>query len=532
MSTIRSAIFAMVAMLSGTLVSGCQHQGAAKTADSSTMGLDVKIAPFVVPPGTEVQNCFYLKVPSDTDLDLGRVVIDFAQGTHHMHVYYGDEQHADGVEECFTAVDFDKWHLLVGSQKPHLEWELPPNVAFHVKAHQQLLVQVHFVNASMLSTTDNMATGTIHFDTRAPGEVTSYMGSIFGQQRAIDVKPHATQSVDGICRLPHDLSLGALAGHYHFKSQDFTASRMHDDATTDDAFYATSYFAEPKFQIYGEDAPLRFGAGERILWHCDYVNESDTEIPFGPMELTQEHCNMFAFYYPAAGQQEFTPCVSYGRCPAPCAAGESCTEQGECKKACTPSCGDKQCGDDGCGGSCGSCPSASICSAAGQCERQCTPSCDGRQCGDDGCGGSCGSCGDGQQCTGGACGAVGCDANGGVEVEPNDRSSAPTVLCTSGVIQGTIATANDIDWYSFTLQPGDHYSVALSALPADYTLTVYHLAASGSLSKIGDAVDNHDLADQVFRSYSINGGTYLVKVHSAAGASDVGRRYTLTEVTL
>ena len=495
MRSIRSLRLALLAASACAAAGGCKYQPSAHTSDPGKSGLDVQIAPFSVPPGTEVQNCFYLKVPSDVDLDLGHVVIDFAQGTHHMHVYYGDEQHDDGVEECFTAVDFDKWHLLVGSQKPHLEWELPPAVAFHVQAHQQLLVQVHFVNASTLTTTDNMASGTIHFDTRAPSEVTAYMGSIFGQQRAIDIKPHAKQSIDGVCKLPHDLSLGALAGHYHFKGQDFTASRMHADATNDDPFYATSNFAEPKFQIYGEADPMRFVAGERILWHCDYVNDSDMEVLFGPKELTQEHCNMFAFYYPAAGQQEFTPCVSYGRCPTECAADESCSLDGACQKTCAPAC-------------------------------------DGKQCGDDGCGGSCGSCGSGMQCVAGTCGAVAvsCDTKGGVEIEPNDKSTQATALCQSGVIAGTIATATDVDWYSFALQAGDHYSVTLSSLPADYTFSVYHLAASGSLSKIGDAVDNHDLAAQSFASASVGGGTYLVRVHSAAGASDATRPYTLTMV--
>ena len=164
------------------------------------------------------------------------------------------------------------------------------------------------------------------------------MGSIFGQQRAIDIKPFSSLSIDGICKLSHDISMGALAGHYHFKGRDFTAARLHADGSNDDPFYMTSNFAEPKFDIYDEANPLRFSAGERILWHCDYDNMTDAEVHFGPKELTEEHCNMFAFYYPAQGQQEFTPCVSYGRCPAECAADETCSEQGECVKNCTASC--------------------------------------------------------------------------------------------------------------------------------------------------------------------------------------------------
>ena len=39
----------------------------------------------------------------------------------------------------------------------------------------------------------------------------------------------------------------------------------------------------------------------------------------------------------------------------------------------------------------------------------CLPSCDGKQCGDDGCGGSCGTCDDGNPCTNDVCGVDGCE---------------------------------------------------------------------------------------------------------------------------
>jgi MYXO-CTERM domain-containing protein len=67
---------------------------------------------------------------------------------------------------------------------------------------------------------------------------------------------------------------------------------------------------------------------------------------------------------------------------------------------CTPSCSGKQCGSDGCGGSCGSCPSGTTCSG-NQCV--CVPQCSGKQCGSDGCGGSCGSCPSGKTCSGNQC---------------------------------------------------------------------------------------------------------------------------------
>jgi hypothetical protein len=147
-----------------------------------------------------------------------------------------------------------------------------------------------------------------------------------------------------------------------------------------------------------------------------------------------------------------------GTCPIDCGCphGEACAMgQGICEPVCSPLCGAAVCGDDGCGGACGSCaareacvagqcqadpqcgdgfcdapescagcledcPCAAICDAQGACV-DCVPHCDGRVCGDDGCGGACGDCGadedcdDGRclarcqpDCTGRACGDDGC----------------------------------------------------------------------------------------------------------------------------
>lgn len=75
---------------------------------------------------------------------------------------------------------------------------------------------------------------------------------------------------------------------------------------------------------------------------------------------------------------------------------------------CAPDCSGRQCGDDGCGGICGSCAEGQVCIESGAC---CFPDCHGRECGDDGCGGFCGTktdrnagkCEVGAKCVGGKC---------------------------------------------------------------------------------------------------------------------------------
>lgn len=68
---------------------------------------------------------------------------------------------------------------------------------------------------------------------------------------------------------------------------------------------------------------------------------------------------------------------------------------------CNPICETRTCGNDGCGGECGTCGGGESCRDDGVCvvvEDGCEPSCFQKLCGDDGCGGSCGECATGSGC--------------------------------------------------------------------------------------------------------------------------------------
>ncbi len=110
---------------------------------------------------------------------------------------------------------------------------------------------------------------------------------------------------------------------------------------------------------------------------------------------------------PACDVKECGPDGCDGTCPPGCGAGEFCNQDGQCE-SCTQSCSGTCCGDDGCGDTC-----PDNCAATGQtcntetcaCEGECQPSdCAdlGKECGtwDDGCDGTvdCGGCPDGQVC--------------------------------------------------------------------------------------------------------------------------------------
>lgn len=77
-----------------------------------------------------------------------------------------------------------------------------------------------------------------------------------------------------------------------------------------------------------------------------------------------------------------------GECPL---AAPLCVEH-MCQAQCVAQCAAKQCGPDGCGGLCGECPVQTPDCVEGLCTIVCLPDCAGKECGQDGCGGSCGTC--------------------------------------------------------------------------------------------------------------------------------------------
>lgn len=115
------------------------------------------------------------------------------------------------------------------------------------------------------------------------------------------------------------------------------------------------------------------------------------------------------------GVCQSTACVPYCSdgtvCYPECDADSQVCQRGRCVdiERCTASCAGKECGDDGCGGSCGGCLKDYYC-AAGMClpQSSCKPSCSGKECGDNGCGGTCGSCSGSLNCVAGKCSQIAC----------------------------------------------------------------------------------------------------------------------------
>ncbi|MBT9555860.1 MAG: hypothetical protein IV100_07525 [Myxococcales bacterium] len=147
-------------------------------------------------------------------------------------------------------------------------------------------------------------------------------------------------------------------------------------------------------------------------------------------------------------------------CTESCVAKGTCCDDYEASCSCTPDCNGKECGQDGCGGSCGQCSGSTPYCDGGACTAECTPSCQGKTCGDDGCGGVCGTCGPGSSCSwtdqcvpvGWICepyfyaDELGCDCGCGVP-DPDCQAEGSTVYgCPTAATACTSSGVCDVDF--------------------------------------------------------------------------------------
>lgn len=277
------------------------------TLPKPVRGVQIKVTARPVPKGSEETLCHYLKLPSDVDLDVNRIQINVSGGSHHIHLYrpYEPLDVPDGFEVCNATVDFDTWALVVASQVRKTDWELPEGVAFHLRAGEQLLVQTHFVNVGSLETAGEGKV-VMNLQDADPGTITANAGALFGQDRDVRVPPLSNIAQSAECVFPQPLEMFAQTGHYHFRGKRFRTFRWDDGARGEEIYHHEGY-ADPLFEVY--DRPLPFAAGQGLEWECYWENPNDVEYVFGPFTDLNEHCNLFAFYYPTASPNESITCV-------------------------------------------------------------------------------------------------------------------------------------------------------------------------------------------------------------------------------
>jgi hypothetical protein len=254
-------------------------------------------------PGTEIQDCYVFKLDNEEAIEVDRIAIDFPTGSHHVHIYRSDQpEPEDGVTDCWgQAVDWSRWQLVVGAQTQAMDWQLPEGLTVPLEPHQQLLVQVHWLN-----TEDVPIDGRIDIEFQRAQRPGQHLGVLFGIQKQVAMQPHEEKVVSARCPMPADASVLAIMGHFHGLGRRYEVQVVDDQGSPPESLYRGADEQTLFFEQY--DPPRAVAAGQHLEYICDYLNYRDVAIDWSADTKTGEHCNMVAYYFPAA--QPATYCIT------------------------------------------------------------------------------------------------------------------------------------------------------------------------------------------------------------------------------
>lgn len=251
-------------------------------------------------PNTEIQKCHYFKLTNPDPVEIKRLSIKFPPGSHHVHLYRSDTPEPEHVEDCWTAIDWDRWHLVLGAQTQEIDWQLPEDLTVPFEANQQLLAQVHWLNTEEATINNKID---ISFEKAEYSR--DHVGVVFGVNKQVAMQPHERKVISTWCPMPEGAKLVALMGHYHGLGEHYNVwSRLEDEARSEPGKIYNA-LDEQTFQFKFFDPMYEVPENYGFEYECAFNNYRDVPINWSADTKTGEHCNMVAYYQPARELSQF-----------------------------------------------------------------------------------------------------------------------------------------------------------------------------------------------------------------------------------
>jgi len=248
----------------------------------------VTMSSFTVPPNSEAWKCQDFANPfGGEQVDITTWDFDMTPGSHHMTLFNQPGATDGPLVDCPNGPSKPTSYSF-GAQSAKSEYKYPQGIGEAIPAGTGFTVNSHYVN----TTAEPIhAVVVIRMFVASPGVVTQHAGGYEGVLLSISVPPTKGQpvTVGSSCTIPQDMNLLAAAGHMHDHGSHFIATSGGKTLIeTDDTASLPNTFSPP----------MQLKAGADITWSCDYTNETDAPLIYGPSALTNVMCNTVLAFYP------------------------------------------------------------------------------------------------------------------------------------------------------------------------------------------------------------------------------------------
>jgi len=293
----------------GAGAGGAATGGTASADASDPNTVTITMGTFTVPPNQEVFMCQDFDNPfGGVDAAIGTSESDMTTGSHHLHVFYGeDSPPSRTVAACANPFEFRS--LLHVAGQPHLVTQYPAGMAAKLKGSVGLRLQAHYLNSGSQAYTASVVVRLTKVD---PSTITKWVAQLYFNRTVLSVPEGDGQVVSTTCTVPSTYGqIGLISGasHMHSRGVHFVANTSAGVNLVD-----TTEWDEPPIQAY--DPPIMLNPNDSITWTCTYNNQTGGTLTFGDSAEKNEMCIFLARFYSAPSGDDIE-CQS----PSPNGAG-------------------------------------------------------------------------------------------------------------------------------------------------------------------------------------------------------------------
>jgi len=243
---------------------------------------------YTLQPGEEKRYyCFTTRLPADKPTIAEEITPIYGKATHHLAIYYTIQAEPDGAFDCPQLVKNTWLPLYVGGVASG-SLKAPPGAGFHLFKNQQLLVQLHLLNAGAAPVEDK---ATIVLKTT--DNTNAVPAGIYGfDYRGLNIPAQSQGVIQGMScpNMPWDMDVFAVLGHMHQLGKNIDVSRGAQPG--DEMLYQAAWNFDDQPTV---PKSLKIKTGDNIHLRCTYDNPGAMDVTYGESSF-QEMC-AFVFYY-------------------------------------------------------------------------------------------------------------------------------------------------------------------------------------------------------------------------------------------
>lgn len=250
-----------------------------------------------VPPGGQLTVCTTKILDNETEVKVKAVRGYISPGSHHFIVDRAPTDVAlQGLVPCVGLSGADSTRVMI-AEKPETTFAMPTGVAFTMRPHQPLTMELHYFNPTETAMDVHAE---IEFVLAEGEELVGLREAsmVFTGSTAISLPAHAPGSSEFFTVLPgtpqNPVHVFAMTSHTHALGVRATIERTANAFAAGQMVHESLSWAEPPFDEY---APaLVFTGSDGLKLKCEYNNTTDVPVGFGT-RVQDEMCFMWLYYY-------------------------------------------------------------------------------------------------------------------------------------------------------------------------------------------------------------------------------------------